>query len=54
MDKTLNENKLLTFTCWNQKYQPLTIDTTKDKFTGRYRLGLTSIFVSDTNPVYSH
>ena len=26
MDLTLNEFKLVTSTCWNQKYQPLTID----------------------------
>ena len=36
-------------TCWNEKYQFLTIDMTKDVYTGRYRLGLTSIFVPDTN-----
>ena len=35
MDMTLNEFKLLTSTCWNEKYQPLTIDMTKDKFCGR-------------------
>ena len=50
MDMTLNEFKLLTATCWNEKYQPLTIDMTKDKYTGRYRLGLNNIFVPDTNP----
>ena len=31
MDMTLNEFKLLTSTCWNEKYQALTIDMTKDK-----------------------
>ena len=31
MDKTLNEFNLLTSTCWNDKYQPLTIDMTKNK-----------------------
>ena len=50
MDMTLNEFKLLTSICWYEKYQPLTIDMTKDKYTGRYRLGLNSIFVPDTNP----
>ena len=50
MDMTLNEFKLLTSTCWNKNYQPLTIDMTKDKYTGRYRLGLSSIFVPDSNP----
>ena len=50
MDMTLNEFKLLTSICWTEKYQPLTIDMTKDKYTGRYRLGLNSIFVPDTSP----
>ena len=50
MDMTLNEFRLLTSTCWNKKYQPLTIDMTKDKYTGRYRLGLNSIFVPDSTP----
>ena len=50
MDMTLNEVKLLTSTCWNEKYQPLTIDMTKDKYQGRYRLGLNSIFIPDSSP----
>ena len=50
MDMTLSEFKLLTSTCWNEKYQSLTIDMTKDKYTGRYRLGLNSIFVPNTSP----
>ena len=50
MDMTLNEFKLLTSTCWNKIYQLLTIDMTKDKYTGRYRLGLNSIFVADSSP----
>ena len=45
MDMTPNEFKLLTSTCWNEKYQPLTIDTTKDENTGRYFSRTTSIFV---------
>ena len=32
MDMTLNEYKYLTITCWNEKYQPLTIDMTKESF----------------------
>ena len=50
MDMALNEFKLLTSICWNKSYQPLTIDMTKEKYTGRYRLGLNSIFVPDTTP----
>ena len=50
MDMTLNEFKYLTSTCGNEKYQPLTIDMTKDKYEGRYRLGLNSIFVRVSSP----
>ena len=50
MDMTLNEFKLLKSTCWNEKYQPLTIDMTKDKFCGHYRLGLKSIYVPNSSP----
>ena len=50
MDMTLNEFKLLTSTCWNEKYTPSTIDMTIDKYTGRYRLGLNSIFVPKSSP----
>ena len=46
---TLDEFKYLTSTCWNEKYQPLTIDMTKDKYTGRYRLELGSMFVPDSS-----
>ena len=49
-DMTLNEFKYLTSNCWNKNYQPLTIDMTKDKYTGRYRLGLNSIFAPDCSP----
>ena len=52
MDMTLNEFKLLTSSCWNEKYTPLTIDMTEDKYTGRYRLGLNNIFVPDSSPFY--
>ena len=50
MDMTLNEFKNLTNICWDPKYHPLTIDMTKDKYTGRYRLGLNSIFVPNISP----
>ena len=39
MDMTLDEFKYLTSTCRNEKYQPLTIDMTKDEYCGRYSLG---------------
>ena len=50
MDMTSDEFKYLTSTCWNQNCQPVNIDMTKDKNTGRYRLGLNSIFVPDSSP----
>ena len=50
MDMTYNEFKLLSNICWSEPYQPLTIDMSKDKYTGRYRLGLNSIFVPKTSP----
>ena len=50
MDMTLDEFKYLTSTCWNKMYQPLTIDMTINAYVGRYRLGLTSIFIPDTSP----
>ena len=54
MNMTLNEFKYLTSTCWNEKFQLLTIDMTKDKFTGRYRLGLNSIFNPDSSVFESY
>ena len=47
---TLDQFKYLTSTCWNEKYQPLTIDMNEDKYIGRYRLGLNIIFVPDNSP----
>ena len=47
---THNEIKYLSSTCWNEKYQPLTVDMTKDNYTGRYRLGSNSLFVPDSSP----
>ena len=50
MDMTLDEFEYLTSTCWKTNYQPITIDMTKDKYTGRYRLGFNSIFVLNSSP----
>ena len=50
MDMTLDEFKYLISTCWNEKYQPLTIDMIKNRYCGRYRLGLNSIFVLNSSP----
>ena len=49
-DMKLNEYKYITSTCWNEKYQPLTIDMTKNAYNGRYRLRLKSVFVPNTSP----
>ena len=38
MDMTPNEFKLLTSTCQNEKYQPLTMVMTGNKYTGPYIL----------------
>ena len=50
MDINLNEFKYLTSTCWNEKYQPLTNDMTKDKYIGRYRLGRNSMIIPKSSP----
>ena len=52
MDVTLTKFKNLTSTCWDRKYKLLTYDKTKDKYTGRYRLGLDSLFSPDTISFY--
>ena len=38
MDMSPIEFKYLSSTCWDKKYQLLTIDMTNDKYTDRYRL----------------
>ena len=50
MDMALDESNYLTNTCWNEKYQPLTFDMTKDQYQGRYRPGINSIFIPDSSP----
>ena len=50
LDMTLDEFKYSTSTCWKEKFQTLTIDMIKDKYAGRYRLELNSIFFPDSNP----
>ena len=54
MDMALNKFKNLTITCWNAKYQPPTIDMTKDRYQGCYRLELNSIFVPDSSVFESY
>ena len=50
MNMTIIDFIILIFTCWNEKYQPPTIDMTTDKHIGRYTLGFYSMLVLDTNP----
>ena len=49
MNMTLNEFKYLTSTFWIEKYQTLTIYMTKNRYQGRYRLGLNLIFIRDSS-----
>ena len=49
MDMTLNQFKYLTSTCWDNKYQPVTFDMTRCRYTGCYRLGLKNSFVPDSS-----
>ena len=49
MDMTVNEFQKVTKFCWSGKYQPLTFDMTKVKYTGRYRLELNSKVVPDSS-----
>ena len=49
MGMTLNEFEYLTSTCRTEKYQPLTNDMTKNKYTGRYRLGFNCLFVPSSS-----
>ena len=50
MDMTFNEFKNLTKVCWDKNNQPLTIDMTKDKYSGRYQLAINSLFVPKSSP----
>ena len=47
---TVDEFKNLTSTCWNDNFQPLTIDMTKDNFLGFYRMKINVIFIHDSSP----
>ena len=49
MDMALKEIKLRNFTFWKEKQKPLTIDMKEDNYTGRYRPGLSSLFVPVKN-----
>ena len=49
MDMSLQKFEYLNSTCWNEKYQPLTFDMTKDKHSGPCRLGLNCLFVPNSN-----
>ena len=49
-DMTPRKYKLSNSTCWKERYQLLTFDMTKGNYTGRYRLGIDSLFVPDTHP----
>ena len=40
MGMTVNDFKSLANICWNEKYQPLTIDMTKDKISRKISIGI--------------
>ena len=50
MNMTRDEYKHLTSTCWDKKYQPLTIHLTRNENTGKYRLGLNILFFPTSSP----
>ena len=50
MEMIIDEFKLLCNICWQTKFQPLTIDMSKGKEVGKYKLGLDSIFVPKSDP----
>ena len=52
MDMIIDEFKYLCNSCWQTKFQPLTIDMSKDKYCGRYRVGLDTIFVPNSDPLF--
>ena len=54
MNMTLSEFIFLTFVCWNESYQSLTIDMTRDKNTVHFRLGIKYIVVPDANLFNAH
>ena len=47
---TLNEFNYITSIGWGKKYQPLTIDMTKDKYRCRYWTGLKDLFIQNSSP----
>ena len=49
MVMTLSDSKFLLSTCLNGKYQLLTNNMTKGANIGRYRLGLSSLFVPNSS-----
>ena len=50
IEMALDEFKFSTNTCWIEKDEPLTTDMTKDKYTGRYRLIINSLFIPNSSP----
>ena len=44
MDMILDECKYLTSTCWNENYQLLSKDMTKDKYTRRKTISIRTNF----------
>ena len=51
MDMDIQEFKRLCQYAWKQPYTPLTIDMSKNKYEGRYRIGLSTVFIPDSSPL---
>jgi len=49
-DMKIKEFKTLCDDIWSKDYQFLTIDSTKKKNTGKYRLNLKTLYIPETNP----
>ena len=50
MDMTIDEFKILCSICWQNKYNPLTIDMSKDICEGKYRKNLVEIYDPISDP----
>ena len=50
MDMTVNEFKYINQYLLGKKYQSFTIDMSKHKYQGQYRLGMNSKFVPNSSP----
>ena len=50
-DMQIKEFKTLCQIAWSEDYGYLFIDLTKDKYFGKYRVGLNQYFIPETDPL---